>query len=105
MSRYILFPGSSKDLFVLVSDEDFQQTKLLEVPDELFDITIYNEVKSREKLNNLLYKLSQCRIFKTVDGFVKDKNKLWSKVKEIRQEYIFDPNTKCSTKRNQRGET
>ena len=41
-----------------------------------------------KKLVNLLFAL-------------KDKNKLWSKVKEIRQEYIFDPNTKCSTKRNQ----
>ena len=78
MSRYILLPGASKDLFVLVSDEDFRQSKLLEVPDELIDTSIYEKVKSREKLNNLLYRLSKSRISKTMDGLVKDKNKVYN---------------------------
>ena len=78
MSRYILLPGPSKDLFVLVSADDFQQTKLLEVPDELIDTSIYKKVKSREKLNNLLYRLSQSKISKTMDGLVKDKNKIYN---------------------------
>ena len=73
MSRYILLPGDSKNQFVLVSSEDCQQTKILELPDDLYDISIFNRVKNRKKLNNLLYRISQSKISKTVGGFVKDK--------------------------------
>ena len=74
MSRYILLPGGSKDSFVLVSSEDLNQTRTVELPDELYDMNIFNNVKNRNRANNLLYRISRSEISKTMDGFVKNGN-------------------------------
>ena len=74
MSRYILLPGGSKDSFVLVSSEDLNQMRTIELPDELYDMNIFNNVKNRNRANNLLYRICRSEISKTMDGFVKDGN-------------------------------
>ena len=72
MSRYILLPGESKDTFMLVSSEDVYQTHTIELPDELYDMNIFNNVKNRNRANNLLYRICRSEISKTMDGFVKN---------------------------------
>ena len=74
MSRYVLLPGESKNLFVLVSCEDLNQTHIIELPEELYDMNIFNNVNNRNSANNLLYRICKCEISKTMDGFVKDRN-------------------------------
>ena len=74
MSRFILLPAESKNRFVLVSSENPHRTKTIDLPDELYDMEIFNKVKNRTKVNNLLYRISRSRISRTMDGFIKDKN-------------------------------
>ena len=74
MSRYVLLPGESKNLFVLVSCEDLNQTHTIELPEELYDMNIFNNVNNRNSANNLLYRICKSDISKTMDGFVKDRN-------------------------------
>ena len=74
MSRYILLPGATKNLFVLVSTEDLNQTLTVELKEELYDMDIFNNVKNRNTANNLLYRICKSNISKTMDGFVKDGN-------------------------------
>ena len=74
MSRYILLPGATKNLFVLVSTEDLNQTLTVELKEELYDMDIFNTVKNRNTANNLLYRICKSNISKTMDGFVKDGN-------------------------------
>ena len=74
MSRYVLLPGQSKNQFVLVSTESLNQTHTVELPEELYDMNIFNNVTNRNTANNLLYRICKSEISKTVDGFVKDGN-------------------------------
>ena len=74
MSRYVLLPGESKNLFVLVCCEDLNQTHTIEVPEELYDMDIFNNVNNRNTANNILYRICKSVISKTMDGFVKDRN-------------------------------
>ena len=74
MSRYVLLPGESKNLFVLVSCEDLNQTHTIELPEELYDMDIFNNVNNKKSANNLLYRICKSEISKTMDGFVKDRN-------------------------------
>ena len=74
MSRYILLPSKLKDSFVLVSIEDLNQTHTIELPEELYDMTIFENVHNRNIANNLLYRIGRSEISKTIDGFVKDRN-------------------------------
>ena len=74
MSRYVLLPCESKNLFVLVSCEDLNQTHTIELPEELYDMNIFNNVNNRNSANNLLYRICKSEISKTMDGFVKDRN-------------------------------
>ena len=76
MSRYILLPGATKNLFVLVSTEDLNQTLTVELKEELYDMDIFNNVKNRNTANNLLYRICKSNISKTMDGFVKDGNNI-----------------------------
>ena len=50
MSRYILLPGATKNLFVLVSTEDLNQTLTVELKEELYDMDIFNNVKIETQL-------------------------------------------------------
>ena len=74
MSRFILLPTESKNSFTLVSAEDCSKTKMIELPEELFDMNIFEKVQNRNRANNLLYRIARGEISKTSDGFVKDKN-------------------------------
>ena len=74
MSRYVLLPGQSKNQFVLVSTESLNQAHTVELPEELYDMNIFNNVTNRNTANNLLYRICKSEISKTVDGFVQDGN-------------------------------
>ena len=74
MSRYVLLPGQSKNSFALVSTENLNQAHTVELPEELYDMNIFNNVTNRNTANNLLYRICKSEISKTVDGFVKDGN-------------------------------
>ena len=74
MSRFILLSSESKNSFTLVSAEDFTKTNMIELPEELFDMNIFEKVQNRNRANNLLYRIARGEISKTSDGFVKDKN-------------------------------
>ena len=62
MSRYILLPSKLKDSFVLVSIEDLNQTHTIELPEELYDMTIFENVHNRNRANNLLYQIGRSDI-------------------------------------------
>ena len=64
MSRYVLLPCESKNLFVLVSCEDLNQTHIIELPEELYDMNIFNNVNNRNVANNLLYRICKSEISK-----------------------------------------
>ena len=72
MSRYVLLPGKLQNSFVLVSTENLNQTHTVELPEQLYDMNIFNNVANRNTANNLLYRISKSEISKTMDGFVKD---------------------------------
>ena len=74
MSRFILLSTESKNSFTLVSTEDCMKTKMIEIPDELIDMTIFKKVQNGNRANNLLYRIARSEVSKTSDGFVKDKN-------------------------------
>ena len=75
MSRYVLLPGETKNSFVLVSCEDLNQTQTIELPENLYDMNIFNNVNNRNSANNLLYRICKSEISKTMHGFVKDGNR------------------------------
>ena len=58
----------------MVSAEDCSKTKMIELPEELFDMNIFVKVQNRNKANNILYRIARGKLSKTSDGFVKDKN-------------------------------
>ena len=74
MSRYVLLLGQFKNSFVLVSTENLNQVHTVELPEELYDMNIFNNVTNRNTANNLLYRICKSEISKTMDGFVKDGN-------------------------------
>ena len=74
MSRYVLLPSETKNSFVLVSCEDLNQTHTIELPENLYDMNIFNNVNNRSVANKLLYRICKSEISKTMDGFVKNGN-------------------------------
>ena len=74
MSRFILLPTEPKNNFTLVSTEDCSKVKIIQLPEELFDMNIFEKVQNRNRANNLLYRIARVDVSKTSDGFVKDKN-------------------------------
>ena len=67
MSRCVLLPGQSKNQFVLVSTENLNQAHTVELPEELYDMNIFNNVTNRNTANNLLYRICKSEISKTMD--------------------------------------
>ena len=49
------------------------QTHTIELPEELYDMNIFNDVNNRNSANNLLYRICKSEISKTMDVFVKDR--------------------------------
>ena len=58
MSRFILLPTETKNSFTLVSTEDCLKPKIVELPDELVDMSIFEFLEVEfQKLQMVLLKI------------------------------------------------
>ncbi len=74
MSRYVLFPGGEQGIFAMVPADGFgNQVKEIKIPEGIVHMNIFNRVKSKKKLMQLLYKILKSDLQRTKDGLVADK--------------------------------